>query len=430
MKPFLSSSNDSLQRPHTSGEPLTIDSFFVTCLFLLIGVFAFLAFYNRGAFEAEEGYRRGGLLILSNTLILAYVIHVKIFGLWQPSTMLRVLGIWAIWVSMLSLHDLSYGSREVLKSWMEMLYCPLFFFAFYYLTIRNSGIERKTTRFFICMVVFNSILFFFVAQYQSAIRVSSGVTQLNDIYYILLLLPWAMLVRRRLFRNLLLLLIAMVVFSSFKRTAIIAMTTSLFLFFLAEMRISSLPVFKVRVFVSFAVVIGGFWGLFTIVEDRSDNYISTRMLAMTEDKGSGRMDVYQSAIQVLSDRSLFEWAIGAGHNGFRKDAVHIGSRGQALSAHNDWLEVLYNLGLPGFVLFLIMNIILLKRMNRMNRERSVYGSSMLVSYAIFFLMTMTSHLVLYPTYYSYLMAYWGTVFAIHDKAGTAISGVAGTRSGY
>lgn len=418
MTPHLPAKSDNSIWPRRRLHAICIpveDRVFGLLLYSLIALFAFLAFYNRGALGVDESVRRGGLLIASNVIILAYCSVVKGQKFTPLAPMLTLLTVWMVWLSFLSLHDLSDGGREVLKSWMEVLYCPLYFLGFYALTFRNPSGIRKTVSFFCGMLALNSVLFFYVMRFQMGERASFGFAHLNDVYYILLLLPWAMTVQNRTRRNALLILAAIVIFLSFKRTAFLATLASLTIFVLAERSRAGTILFKIKWLISALVLGSVMLFLYATIEERTDNYISNRFFAISYDEGGGRLEIFRSAWSALRQRSVPEWLVGAGHDGFRKNAEHIGRRGNPLSAHNDWLEVAYNYGALGIILFTAMNVIVIWRALRMNRERFLYGPSMLASYFVFLFMTMTSHLVLYPTYYSYLMAYWGAMFALHDR---------------
>lgn len=211
-------------------------------------------------------------------------------------------------------------------------------------------------------------------------------------------------------------IIATLVLWSFKRTAIIALAAAFLVYSIADIRIRGKRVSRLRVLIPALIAMTGIFFLYKKVDEASHGHISARMSAIQDDEGSGRLDIYESFWYEQSRRPVQGWILGSGHDGFRRDQIHVGSRGNPISAHNDWIEVLYDYGLPGFILFALMNACIIGKTIHMIRHRYFHGPSMLASYVIFFIMTMTSHLVLYPTYFLYLTAFWGTAFALHTQS--------------
>ena len=78
----------------------------------------------------------------------------------------------------------------------------------------------------------------------------------------------------------------------------------------------------------------------------------------------------------------------------------------ALSAHNDFLEVLYDFGAIGFIFYVLIHLSLIKWTLRLFRARSELAFPVLISYVCFIVMSMVSHLILYPTYFGLLTAFW------------------------
>lgn len=66
--------------------------------------------------------------------------------------------------------------------------------------------------------------------------------------------------------------------------------------------------------------------------------------------GSGRTDIWQAGIKTFFSEGIFTILLGAGEGQAMKMAV-LG--GQYFSPHNNYLEIIFNYGIVGFVLFLI-----------------------------------------------------------------------------
>jgi O-antigen ligase len=405
-------------RSHTASSALGLIRIVFAAIFLLLFVHAYMAFANRGAFGYEAGHTRGWILIASNILMLATICFYSA-QLRSPSTLLKLLFFWIFWLPLTCLLLLPDGLFASIKGLMEVLYCPLFFIVFYVFTTKQPVLRQKMVSIFMVLLAFVSLLFSFVFVYQNShLRGSLLYAQLNDAYYVLLLLPWVLLCKKPLFRNLGIFLVAGIVFWSLKRTALIALVAALAVYLLAECFCSRKKMQLRWVITSFIVILGVLL-MFYEFEKKTAGTFSTRIASVSEDSGSGRLDIYASVIDAQWRSSALGWAFGHGHNGVRRERVHATGGGwdgiRTLSAHNDWLEVLFDYGLPGLAMYSMFHITLVWVTFELLRKRSRYGPPMAASYVLFFTMSMTSHLVLYPTYFSYLMAFWGMVSAVQRQ---------------
>lgn len=96
--------------------------------------------------------------------------------------------------------------------------------------------------------------------------------------------------------------------------------------------------------------------------------------------------------------------VGNGYNAVLRD-----SRLQ-LSAHNDLLEVTYDYGLIGTMLYIAAFLSITFYTVKMILSRSRYAPSMVMSYTIFFIQSMVSHIIIYY-WASLFMLTWGYIIA-------------------
>ncbi len=137
------------------------------------------------------------------------------------------------------------------------------------------------------------------------------------------------------------------------------------------------------------------------------------MYSILDDRGSGRLDIYNEVIRLQSESDIYSWVLGHGHDTVRKFNTMEGS--EYLSAHNDWLEVLFDYGLPGLVLYFSIYFVLLYEIIHLLKRRSYLGPPMAASYALFIVISFSSHLVLYASYFAYLMAFWGSLWGFYER---------------
>ena len=79
--------------------------------------------------------------------------------------------------------------------------------------------------------------------------------------------------------------------------------------------------------------------------------VTNRFEAMNEDEGNGRLDIYSDVFVQYLDSDLFSQLFGHGYN-----MVSVVLKGP--SAHNDFLEVLYDYGIIGFIILSICMFVL------------------------------------------------------------------------
>lgn len=294
------------------------------------------------------------------------------------------------------LHNLIYTLTEV-------LWWPSVFILFTSLFKYNSDYYGWIKSFVYVMFFINTSLFLL----EISTRFSSNdALRTNTIFFILMLTPMVTLIRNT--RNRFALLFAILTCSviSGKRSAMIAIALVLMIEWIRYMKNSTRHKFRTVVTTVFAVIFLA--GAVYAVESALGISFIERFQGIEEDGGSGRTEAFIQVSFRYSQLPLEDKLWGCGHNAVRiEDFVSLDfSKDEALSAHNDFLEVLYDYGLIGLILYLIFifQIIALARYwKKVDRE---YYLSMLGSLAVFFVMSMVSHLVIYPTYSAYLMIFW------------------------
>ena len=150
-------------------------------------------------------------------------------------------------------------------------------------------------------------------------------------------------------------------------------------------------------------------GIFYQINQMQEKTITERFNNIEDDAGSGRLRIYERVIDLQKKSSNHEWIFGHGHYGVLKNSI------PQMSAHNEFLEVLYDYGIIISILYLFLWIYVIKRLIRLKKEKSPFYYSYFSGFAIFFVMSMVSHLLLYATYFIFLTIYWGAIEGIKYK---------------
>ena len=141
----------------------------------------------------------------------------------------------------------------------------------------------------------------------------------------------------------------------------------------------------------------------------SDNfYIFERLEGFSEDKGSGRDDVYKNVTKLIDSSDLGQMVIGHGW-----DAV---TQKSGMPAHNDIMELIYDCGWPVAILYVFFIIYLIKYTYKLYKTKNKYTGSMAASLVIFLVHTNISHVLLYPEYMMPFALFWGCVLGINSRS--------------
>jgi len=316
----------------------------------------------------------------------------------KSSKIIMLAFIWMIWMILCNTVDIS----RYFINLSFTLFWPLILLSFNALS-KYDVIYIKRMPTFICILYIVNLLFYiYVLQFKNQ-DIEGKLASVSHVYYIILLLPWILTFKNKTVKNLLLLLTIIVTVLSAKRGAILTVGLIAIIYLYFDYIVFMRGVKKI-----YGVVIGMVLGLlivysFIYLNDINDGYLLQRFENVEEDKGSGRLYIYEEVLH-LYDRLPWEMKLfGASHNSVIK-TTSVG-----LSAHNDYLEVLYDYGIIGFFLLISFLLIIIRNTRHLYRIRSRVFVAYFASLIIFLIMTMVSHLILYPTYIIYLASFWGGV---------------------
>lgn len=240
-------------------------------------------------------------------------------------------------------------------------YCSMLPIYSFYLFSKNNEIRQIDIKIFFLLMLCITVAFYYknYEELMSAENVD-GIT--NNVGYMFVpfvaLLP--LINSGRLFKYLIIIILSYFVLMSAKRGAMICFVLCLFLYLVFEERNSSFKT-KIIIFItsSILLVIGYHYAMETIL---SDPYLSNRLI-QTLDGDSSSRDVIFSRLydRLLADFSPINFIFGYGIHGTLIIATRL--------AHNDWLEFLIDMGLIGFVVYLLYWLSFFRvLMNQKNKE--------------------------------------------------------------
>jgi O-antigen ligase len=139
--------------------------------------------------------------------------------------------------------------------------------------------------------------------------------------------------------------------------------------------------------------------------DLSGGGLADRFESVSE---SNRIDIFKVTLKMTFSSNILQFFFGHGWSMVVRDSP------MKYSAHNDFLELFYDAGLVGLVLFLIFLVYLWRWYRILHKRRSSSAAPLLASYGVFLFGMLFSHIVIFPYYFVLLCATWGYIYGIES----------------
>ncbi len=386
-------------------EKQTLFKFFeVFCLFLF-----FCLFIRMYSFLGDTSLQQ------HNSILLLYIEAVAIvfcfgkmvstycfmFGSMQVSAI--VFWLWSCLSTLKNGNDI----KDLLTDFVFQSFW-IFIFLFFSLYLKKENDEKKMKfilNLSLIFVVLTSIYYIYWSLTKSVIVLSGAI---NTIYYPLFLLPVIFTNRNKFLSVCTVVLLIFATLISEKRTALIALVLALVVPLIVNPNVRKKDKFK-RLFLllilgAFLVVLSAIFVFYFDID------IIDRFKNLADDGGSGRAQIYKTVWEHITNFDISETIIGKGYNGVAKEKIVMLVDSNTFgfeytSAHNDFLEVIYDYGFVGFILYVIFLFQMLKTVFRLYVNRSGYFNMALSTVILYLVISTTSHLIIYPTYIVFLLMF-------------------------
>ncbi len=342
------------------------------------------------------------LLVLLIEALSIFVILLNIERL-LTSRLNAILLLWMIYI----IFNALINSENLFLDLRETLWWPLTYFLFYFIAYND-----KNDRYINLLIKYIPFLIIALSLQYGSIRLASldirsliiqAFISVNQVFFVVLLLPFAFLFKKKSLKYFILFVGFTATLFSFKRSAMAFVAPiiimSVYYDYLKKRKNGMLKGFFIGVVVLFFS-----FSIFSSIDKLTYGYIVDRIKLVEFDEGSGRTDIYTNVWEAFKKKNWGNQLFGSGHNAVRNNAVI--TLGHAVSAHNDFLEILYDYGIIGLGLYFIFIVRILKRTFLLRHGNVKYYHAHLAVLIIFIVMSMVSHLILYPTYFAYLVIIW------------------------
>lgn len=273
---------------------------------------------------------------------------------------------------------------------LSYLYQPMhmLFIVILYTLGQIIGSKAKELRDFFTTGMFIALLITAYMYYQNwSFANQFGQAHLGTAYYAMFLLMPILLSPNKWIRWISIAITAMVIISSLKRGGVVALAFALVVYLFVKDVLLERKMSKLLLFITLIIIM---LAIFLYIDYSMGNIITRRLMTIGEDGGSGRDRIWATTWQMICQSSFSEMLFGHGYS-----AVVIDSpAGQ--SAHNDFLEILYDWGISFFIPYIILHFIIIARILNAIRQKEESAPVMAFTYTIFFVLSCISIVILYP----------------------------------
>jgi O-antigen ligase len=286
------------------------------------------------------------------------------------------------------------GSRNIYLGLLCYITC---FEAFYYLSYYKT-LDRHLKH--LLFITFFILVFSYFSTYVRLGLISSKLLpwsnrfpSLKSSYILLFLFPLMSFFSERKFQVIIAIItITVIIYSNKRGGAIVGAGGFIIYFYLAYWKYDNInnksPFRRIFLFcLLFAIL------YFVIVQllKSSDNIMLDRLSSMQDDEGSGRLEIWAEVIEKLKHVSLFGFIFGHGLDSVKSITSNHSS------AHNEYLELFYDLGIVAFISFLSLIISMVRSAIYYIKNKKLISPSFSTLIFIFIAMSFVSHTVIYPT---------------------------------
>ena len=289
-------------------------------------------------------------------------------------------------------------------------FVELFYWVAVMLLSYYSVLSLNTTKFHVAIVVLMlpvlSYSFFIMRGIEMA---TSDKLLLNPVFYISFLMPIVLLLRSKILKVGGLLLIFVVVVLSYKRMVILAYSMSILVYFyylsFSGSNVKSWRI--VTVFLGAIMFIGILAYSFRYLAGAFGLDWTGRMSDLFENGGGGRLGIWGSIPSALAEQDFLYWLYGHGYRALATDIRY---------AHNDAIEILYDFGLMGLVLYLMFVGKIIRTFFEMKRFKYRHFGAFAVSLVWAAGGGMTDVFINYPYHFLGIALFWGITIADFENA--------------
>ena len=261
---------------------------------------------------------------------------------------------------------------------------------------------QETIKYYIPVCFIALILYFYIS-FDPTLMLNKEYAAINASYIIIYLLPFVLLSENRIVRIGAIVLAAVVTMYSLKRGGMVSLSIGVLFYLIAFGKMTSGKLFSFRGVLVLAVMLVAIYYLVMYYNDTMDGLVFNRFMTIEQDGGSGRDGIYKTVQKMISNSSFLSYIFGHGWDAVARDSS------SGLSAHNDFLEFIYDFGYIVLFCYIVFIFKLLNRFVRMLKANHKYAPAFAASIGIFLTNSFVSHIYIYSWYMLVFTLFWGFI---------------------
>lgn len=293
--------------------------------------------------------------------------------------------LYAFIVSILINSSLSYSA------YLPPLFLPVLSYAFGYRY--GTGVINEKHIVCLFLLLFLLVTFFYISTARTLLFIYGFDVNINISYIPLICSPVLFFIKNKYLKIVLLTILLLLLLSSGKRGGLVAFT-------FGYLSVFSLRSGNVRTtFFKYLLMFLVLWGVYEYFSaELMENRTIGRFFDNDGDMTSGRNSIYEEVWTKFFNSSILGILFGHGFFSVNKYLS------EGMSAHNDYLEVLFDYGLIGIIMYLFLHGTLLFKLKELYQSKSNVLEPFVYSYVVFLVLSFVSHMVGYS--YFFLQTMW------------------------
>ncbi|MBN1601403.1 MAG: O-antigen ligase family protein [Chitinispirillaceae bacterium] len=276
-------------------------------------------------------------------------------------------------------------------------------FLFFFAVFRNYSSSLQKPFSYIVVIWYIVIALSYSINYSVLGElVHSGQSHLLGTSYILLYpLPLALSLKNKFWKSFCVIIGGIVVLSSIKRGGALGLAGAILVYyFVQNFYVNNEKDFVRKFFILILTIVLSLYSFITYDNVMNNGFIQERMNSISEDGGSGREEMATYLFNNIPNIPIDKLMFGYGYLGAMQfTPMH-------LSAHNDFLEVLYDYGLIGFTVYLWFYILFFRKIKLLIKQKSEYAAPLAAGFALLCILSMISHIIIFP-YFAWFAIFLG-----------------------
>ncbi|MCR4604163.1 MAG: O-antigen ligase family protein [Prevotella sp.] len=367
---------------------LAVRLFFLSMLFIL----AVTACFDMRMMEATDlGATGRYMLALAYVAWLGSLLKLNLpgYNIYKPSAPIIFYAIFFLW----TVFPTVMSEQESMAYNLMLITLPLLVLLSTYNTVRYGGSHKWHHIMFCVMLAMLVIQYVMVFSFVNLF--ADDNFGLTASYFTLYMLPLVFLCKSKTVRIVATLVVAIVIISSLKRSGVVAFVLAFMAYIIVNQYVKKK--LSPAAILGVIAILVLFITLFVVFASMGENSVMERFENIGNDNGSGRLVVWEMTGKLISRLDAGSLLVGQGYN------MVLPNSPMSLSAHNDFLEILYDYGLIGLGLYVCAFLSVCYYTLKMLAAKSAYAPAMTMLMVIYVIQSMISHIIIY---------FWGSLFML------------------